>query len=164
MSYAPLPGTAPARAIAYLQTLPPGKEVSTAELAEAIDYDKGSMASTMTLAKYHGLVVGRRPKGVLYTMWSSGTGVPLAGPADADDEPLGYAQLAPQDPAAVRISVFDTGRIAAAPTPRPVRFALWSDGALQIERDGQDNVLLPPEETKAMFAYLDRMREHEVAA
>lgn len=55
------------------------------------------------------------------------------------------------------------GQPAAAGPTAALRFALWSDGALQIERDGCDNVLLAPDQTKAMFAYLDRLREREVA-
>ena len=189
MSYEPLPGTVPARAIAHLKTLPLGKEISTAALAEVIDCDKGSLSSCLAMAKKQGLVNGRISPGALFTVWSAGKGVPLPGPADADDdEPLGAAPAAPLTAAN---SVFDIARGASEPDAPPpkattkaaqvvgkesreghadqrppaqaVRFALWSDGALQIERDGCDNVLLAPDQTKAMLAYLDRLREREVA-
>ena len=52
---------------------------------------------------------------------------------------------------------------AACPAGRPARFALWSDGALQIERAGHEPVLLPRDEVERLFDYLNVMRG-EVAA
>ena len=46
---------------------------------------------------------------------------------------------------------------AAGQAPQ-LRFALWSDGALQIQRAGNDCVVLARSETEALFDYLDGMR------
>ena len=49
----------------------------------------------------------------------------------------------------------------AAPAFQSPRFALWSNGVLQIERDAVGGaapiVLLSPDETRALVRYLDRM-------
>lgn len=45
-----------------------------------------------------------------------------------------------------------------------VRFALWSDGKLQIVIEGAAPVVLAREETKALIDYLDVMHGREVAA
>lgn len=43
--------------------------------------------------------------------------------------------------------------------PRPTRFALWDDGALEIRRDGYEPLLLQTVDTKRLLEYLDRLRE-----
>lgn len=211
MSYEPLPGTDPARAIAYLRSLPEGSEISTAELAEAIDCDHRSLASHLALSKKHGLVIARVPKGVLYTMWSAGKGVPLADLSTVgDNDPIGTGR-AFNAPPIVASSVFDiargasepeippgrgaqqvlkaeaakpdaTGRVVPPITASPgvgpmgagqaadaaptgaVRFALWSDGALEIRRTGVDHFVISREDTERLFAYLDVLRTKEVPA
>lgn len=54
------------------------------------------------------------------------------------------------------------------PQPLPTRFALCSDGTLEINRDGEVALLLSRDETRALVEYLDRIsldhvREGDVA-
>ena len=44
----------------------------------------------------------------------------------------------------------------AVDEPAPTRFALWSDGRLQLEKSG-NNTVLSVEETRALLGYLERM-------
>lgn len=43
--------------------------------------------------------------------------------------------------------------------PAPMRFALWSDGTLQVEANRQLYATFSPDETKALVRYLERMCE-----
>lgn len=47
--------------------------------------------------------------------------------------------------------------------PRPARFALWDDGALEIRRDGYAPLLLAVEDTKRLLRYLERLAVEEGA-
>lgn len=48
---------------------------------------------------------------------------------------------------------------AAAAAPAGLRFALWSDGKLEIWRGDDEIVLMSQAETQQLMHYLDRMRE-----
>ena len=51
----------------------------------------------------------------------------------------------------------DAKPAVGAAAPEGFRCALWSDGALQIERGAATLALLSPDETRALVAYLERL-------
>ena len=56
MNYLTPPGTIPHLAIEHLRSLPPGKKLSTAELADAIGHDKATLAACLRTPRDHGAV------------------------------------------------------------------------------------------------------------
>ena len=70
MTYTPPPGTIAARALAHLQSHPPGTKLPTAELNDAIglppDYP---LSQTMQHARRHGLVKATPVPGRRYVEW-----------------------------------------------------------------------------------------------
>ena len=72
MSYTPQPGTTAFRALAYLQTLPPGAELMTSALAEAIGVAPVNLVPCLDAALKHGMVFRRqRDNHVRSPMWWS---------------------------------------------------------------------------------------------
>lgn len=92
----PLAGTAPARAIAYLQGKPPETWLSTPVLGEAIDANPGGLASSLGAWVVRGLLRRRRPAGANYLEFALGVGKPETaqsddgenGPDDEGEKPL----------------------------------------------------------------------------
>lgn len=160
------PGTIPHAAWLHLKTLPPGAEICTAELAEAIHQPGVKLGPYLVTAVQHGALASRKVGKLAY--WSVGAGTPLVrGAVDGEDDE--------EEPAPQRLSreVSNKPLVAslrkptlrtAAPVPAPMRVALWSDGTLQIERGPDDVVLLTADETKALVRYLDRLATQEAVA
>lgn len=179
MAYEPRPGTVAFRSLAYLETLPPGAEVMTSKLAEAIGEPANNVTPCLEAARLAGRLYRRqRDDHVRSPYWWSLTdrsaeprppaprvepvfvangattdaGAAQAGPAlDAGSVQRGVAQLA-----ARRAHNPEVG--GSSPPPASIRIALWSDGVLHISgsRTGQD-IALAPDETRALLAYLDRL-------
>lgn len=138
MSYTPQPGTFPARVIDYLRSLPAGAERSSVELADELDQDRTVVVNLLTYPRKHGALRARRQGNLMF--WSLGDGTPEALPHDYEpDEPLSSAARQPSMAAAP----------TAAVTPKAFRAGLWSDGTLQIERDG-DLMLLTRDEAQQL--------------
>lgn len=60
IDYVPKPNSVAARAIAYLESLPPGTEMMTSALAEAINVPGGNMAPNLEAPLTHGLLYRRQ--------------------------------------------------------------------------------------------------------
>ena len=60
MSYTPTPGTVAYRAIAHLQSLPPGAEIMGAKLAEAIGREPSGLVACLAPAREAGLIFCRQ--------------------------------------------------------------------------------------------------------
>ena len=71
-------------------------------------------------------------------------------PASPVGGPMGAGQAAAAAPA---------GRQRIPTQSAQTLFALWSDGRLQIEREGSDSLVLSTDDTRALVAYLERMAE-----
>ena len=126
MSYTPQAGTFPARVIDYLRTLPAGAERSSVELADELDQDPLVVANLLGYPRKAGALKARREGRVLY--WSLGDGTPEALPHDyVPDEPLRSVAREPNKAPAPP---------AREKPPKAFRAGLWTDGTLQIERDG----------------------------
>lgn len=133
MSYEPLPGTIPSRALHWLRMQPVGTEVSTAVLADAVGADPTSLSPSLVPALNHGLVKRRKradhPRNF---WWSLGDGIPLEKPTD--DEPQERHALA--KPAAALAPAVRT----TVPAPGvSLRFyaGVTLDRRLLIEHGGQ---------------------------
>jgi hypothetical protein len=76
-------------------------------------------------------------------------------PPDDDEESKPPAIVAP----APLVPTPPTAMPAPAPAPTllSTRFAIWSDGHLEIERAGETVVILLPEETRCLAFYLERL-------
>lgn len=128
MSYTPQAGTFPARVIDYLRSLPAGAERSSVELADELDQDPMVVAGLLGYPRKAGALKARKEGRVLY--WSLGDGTPEALPHDYQpDEPLRAGIATPRMPAAAAPAV-------RSKPPAGFRAGLWTDGTLQIERDG----------------------------
>ena len=84
INYAPQSGSTPGRVVEHLRSLPPGTELTTAVLADALDLDAPCVPSCLDYAVKHGFVIRDKREGRIY--WRLGDGVPLA-PAE-DDDPI----------------------------------------------------------------------------
>jgi hypothetical protein len=69
MSYTPQPGTVAAKALAHLQALEAGSELSTAVLSEAVDCDPAGLPAFLLPAVNAGLVRRRRRDGFGRMLW-----------------------------------------------------------------------------------------------
>jgi hypothetical protein len=229
MSYEPAPGSTAYRAIAHLQSLPPGAELMTSALAEAIGSEGKNIVPPLEVALASGLIFKRqRDTHVRSPMWWSLTdhgarpkvdirqpAVPVAsakdstagdaqpfrgdeaahvaqqespGPVAAStpmngrpparnghDEPEGAAAIAGGpataketaqrgatsiEPHSVAKGAGDDAKPAVgAAAPDGFRCALWSNGALQLERGAATLAVLTADETRALVAYLERLAE-----
>lgn len=136
MTYKTQPGTIPHRAVEYLRTLPPGTEVSTATLADAVGHEGDTnLAPFLLAAVKHGAIVPRKVKGVRSYFWSLGDGTPQAvDPEEAQDAPKVI-------------------RTRASPDGQAFNAALWIDGSLIVvgaQRRPDGAVVLTPEQTRQL--------------
>ncbi len=132
MTYVPQAGTFPARVIDYLRSLPAGAERSSAELAEELDQDRNVVANLLQYPRDQGVIRARKEGRLIY--WSLGDGTPNLPHDFEPDEPLHR----PERPAA-------PGKVEPNPASVAFRAALWSDGTLNIERNGLTVWLMPAE-------------------
>jgi hypothetical protein len=177
MTYEFHPRTIPWRVREHFKTLPAGAEISTAELAAAIGQEGVKLGPYLVTALNHGALRSRKVGKLAY--WSLGDGTPLVRPTikgeEDDDEATRPAaprpkqrKAAAEGPASPRRSVapepaetpcdgahkhFDEVRIVAG----PLRLALWSDGQLEIRCSGGAAIIFPPDHTRQLVAYLDRL-------
>lgn len=89
--YETQPGTVPHKVLAYLQRhMMSGAELSTAELADAVDADRNALQSQLATAVRHGAITKSKRNGIAY--WSLGDGKPRAPLHEQEpDEPLATA-------------------------------------------------------------------------
>lgn len=186
-TYTPQPGTIPARVIAYLNQLPPGTELATAVLAEAVEVIPSAVQATLGAPMKHGAVICTKRDGINY--WRLGAGIPAAHlqASEPDDAPViqrvipaataPRIQLPPPAPAtkpARRTAKKPKAAPRPAPAPThqlvpieparpPMRLAVWSDGSLAIER-GPERVDFTLDETRQIVRYLERMAATEGSA
>lgn len=83
-TYTPQPGTIPARAVAFLQTLPPGTEMQSGPLADALGVGISGFGSWLDYAVRNGAISCVKREGRLY--WSLGRGE-RARSESVDEEP-----------------------------------------------------------------------------
>lgn len=88
MSYTPQPGTIAAKVIEYLRTQPPGTVIASAPLLEAIGHSdiSAGLKPFVERAVAEGLIQIEKRPGDRLAYWRLGDGVPLAQPADDDDQ------------------------------------------------------------------------------
>lgn len=79
---------------------------------------------------------------------------PTESPAPRTRRPRATAGIAPSAYGAIPDG--STPKPALTP-PAPMRFALWSDGTLQVESGGQLYATFSPDETRALVRYLDKV-------
>lgn len=137
MTYIPQAGTFPARVIDYLRSLPAGSERSSAELAEELDQDRNVVANLLQYPRGQGVLKARKVGRLVY--WSLGDGIPE--PMLRDLPPHSAPEI-PKRPVGLFPGV---PRGEPEPPAVPFRAALWSDGTLNIERNGLTVWLLPDE-------------------
>lgn len=154
MTYQTQPGTLAHRVVEYLKAQPPGTELSTAAIAEAIDCDSSGFTASMATVVRDGIVRRRfTPHNRRVLLWSLGDGTPLdeyaadrvAGPEAiasvpvlADVKALQTDQPIEPKPAKAKPVDIDAGR-RVKPFDEFLA-ALWTDGKLQIQHSG--NVML----------------------
>jgi hypothetical protein len=177
MSYSPTPGTIPHRAADILRALPAGSRgLSAAQLAEQLGQPGMNVAGFLAVPRQHGFFKAEKIDGLLF--WSMGDGVPLKAAEDDDEPPVQRVVPANTKPARMAEIVKDSppppppkivakrepvgvDMDAASPRKKPaacLRLALWSDGALNIER-GTERMEFAVEEVRQIVAYLDRIGE-----
>lgn len=148
--YIPQPGTFPARAVAHLQALPPGTELSSAVLADELGQPQGAnIQSLLVYARQRGALKARREGRVLF--WSLGDGTPEAKPDDYEpDAPLHKTPAAPAATVAPA-TPFQPPPVASRVScdPRHFRAGLFTDGKLEIEA-GSALVVLQPDEVEQL--------------
>jgi hypothetical protein len=120
MSYEPKPGTVPERALQHLRTLPPGTEVMTSRLAEAIGHPPNNLLMCLETALKHGAVFRRqKDEHARSPFWWSlvdhakkprATLPPVAlSTDDEDDAPPAAAEIKPAD-AFTRLATAQLGK------------------------------------------------------
>jgi hypothetical protein len=62
-----------------------------------------------------------------------------------------------------QLAGIEGGKLVGFIQPRPARFALWNDGALEIRRDGAEPLVLAVDDTKRLLRYLERLAVEEGA-
>lgn len=103
MSYEPIPGTIPFRAMEYMRSLPQGAEIASAELAEVLGQPSGQLTPALIAVVEHGLLKNRKKPGERFLLWSLGAGQPLKLRDEEDDELVQQivdAQTKPSKPVA----------------------------------------------------------------
>lgn len=177
INYTPRAGSAPALAIAHLQGLAPGTELTTAVLAEALDMDMTCVPSCLEYAVKHGMLAREKRDGRLY--WRLGDGVPV--PTPDDDDPPKQRTVKTNVVALPDLPRWPGLDNIPPPAPKPakrgpkpqlatrpeapardaadlLRIALWSDGLFVIER-GTERIEFTRHETQQIVGYLDRLGE-----
>lgn len=134
---------------------------STGELAlaAAIDKDASDLQGLLGWPIKHGAL----SKALVGDEWvySLGDGVPLAPPASPPDARDGPTARAPRKPKPLPARAGPASSIEP-PTPAKMRFAIWSDGQLDIHRQvGElvEKLSLRIDETRELVRYLDRMAQ-----
>ena len=178
MTYEFQPGTIPWRVREHFKTLPAGAEISTAELTAAIGHEGLMLGPYLKTAIAHGEFKSRREGRLAY--WRLGDGRPpvrptIDGEEDDDDKPARPPARQPKqrkaaaaEPASPRRSVAperaespcDGAQMRVTRTALgagPLRVALWSDGRLEIRCSGGGAVVFPPDQTRQLVEYLDRL-------
>lgn len=87
MSYETIPGTLAHRALAYLKTLPTGKWIASAPLAEAIGCRSDYLVSSLVTAVKHGLILREKRSGNVYWQAAAPGAVRAAVAPDRDEAP-----------------------------------------------------------------------------
>ena len=136
MSYEPIPGTIPYRAIQHLQSLPEGSKVTTAVLADALDMPGQQLGPYLGVAVTHGMLQKEnRRDGFKGLLWSLGDGIYRA-QRDQDDEPLHKVQFIPTVGT-------DLASVLASPVPPPPADPGESDDEGGIDITAQPAVVAP---------------------
>lgn len=150
--YSARPGTLPFRALAHLETLPPGAELTSAKLADAVGAAPSGVLAALSAALTAGAVFKRKkdahPRSPLF--WSLVDHARSSAPAlnGATSGAVVVAQPGPRSVPSVPL----------AGVAGELRCALWSDGTLQIQRGGQDIARFSAAEAEGLLQYLVRHR------
>lgn len=147
--YQPQPGTIPFRVIAKLRELPPGEELSTAALADALDISTSSITPSMMPAVSHGAVHRERREGLLY--WRISDEPPAVPPKEDDDDEAAITQPVHVAPAAAKAPT----SVKLTPIPPRAVFGVFSTGEMMIRR-GAVELMLDQEETNELLTFLGR--------
>lgn len=119
--YDPPKGSLAYRIIEYMKTLPPGKQIASGPLAEAMGQPSSAVITALLKPEAHGLVVKERVDG--FYRWRLGDGVPLN--PDAERDPLPPRQIitraSPGKPEPLdKPKVAAPGKPKPAPAPEPL--------------------------------------------
>jgi hypothetical protein len=146
--YRARPGSIPYRVIAWLEQQPVGATFPLSALAEAVGGDGKTLLQIITPAIDGGAI--RK-----HIMGPAG-GRPYRYSLEPEQHPgLGYPQNVPQAPAGPKPTLPTIAPAATQPaSDGAVRVALWSDGALQIERPGSAAVRFSRAEARQIVDYL----------
>lgn len=158
--YSAQPGTLPFRALAHLETLPPGAEITSAQLAEVLGVAPSSILSALTRAFEAGAVFKRKkdphPKSPLFWSLPASPAAPRGGAVAG-----GTGETPAAAPRSQMSAASPKARAAAIPATRQqggeLRIALWSDGVLQLQRGGVDVAAFNAAEAAAICRYLARL-------
>jgi hypothetical protein len=192
--YIPQPGTIPAKVLAYLRAQPPGTELATRPLMDAIDSAvSGGLSNYLQCAVQGGALACRpHPDDRRTQLWRLGDGAavvqqhggPVAevvAPADQAGAPTAStparqraksralpAEASPRTVAALRIREQPAPVEAAAPglpdAAADMRIGLWNTGDLVIERRGEW-IEFSVAEVRVLASYLrDMQARHPVAS
>ena len=164
MNYLTQPGTIPHLAIEHLRSLPPGKKLSTAELADAIGHDKATLAACLRTPRDHGAVCSEPIPGSPAHRWwvpadqrgadkPEPTPEPIHGPASPWKAPARAPKPLPEP--------------TPAPAPAPeiqqpqtkpgsdLRFGIFDDGSMSIEVGGMV-IELGKRDTRRLARFIQR--------
>lgn len=160
--YEPRPGTVAFRALAYLETLPQGAEVTTSQITEALGLAPTQIQACLEAALSNGRIFRRqRDDHPRSPWWWSLTDFsalpkaprPAAVPFELVDEvpvfvkPAASAPAPAPEPAPPARQKRPAPRIEEGPTTKDdlgFRACLWTNGVLQIEREPGDLLLIAP--------------------
>jgi hypothetical protein len=176
-AYEPRPGTTAQRVIAYLQLQPPGTELLTSQLGDALGVPPLNIPPCLAPALSAGLLRQRKKNGHSRApaYWSLGdhaagepatNGAHAAPVADEEVPAPPPPQPHPAGNGSIPIIAFARDRAlrerdrrtpTATPQPTGLRVALWSDGALVIERNAFFVASLTADETRHLVEYLDKV-------
>lgn len=155
MAYETQPGTIPHRAVEHLKTLAAGTELSTAELAEALDVEPGTLIPCLAAPRKHGVLTIRKVEGERSMRWRLGDGTPEPLPPDYEpDQPLrgGQPPASPRPRAAAPLSAQEYVQRIGPEAPAKARsFDAWlsANGALLLQGvvlDDEGDAMLQPKD------------------
>jgi hypothetical protein len=137
MSYTPQPGTIAHKVVELFKSQPPGTKLSSAEVAETLGHDVSSMLPCLSTAFKHGVLKREHPPGNLRNwVFSLGDGKPEPLPHDYQPDP-------PLKPAKQEVAIEPVKAAPSIVVDKPkakaieaVRFGIFSDGTMTIERGG----------------------------
>lgn len=172
-AYEARPGSVAYRVLAFLATLPPGREITTSAMADQLNIDAVSIVPCLAAAVAARQVFRRqRDVHVRSPYWWSLTdhsatprapvmrmmvpdgpqAVPPARPVA--EESCGVAQSAARRAHNPEVAGSNPAPATIAPKGAPMRIALWNDGVLQIER-GTERLQFAPDQARRLIDYLD---------